>query len=138
MYVLPRKEFSSPDQRASRLIAIRPDVRRENNRTKVSNDTLVLVHEESLRPCIDGSRNALDLGSAQLREMDHEVIVANARELRAISHINRKSDTVDAEKVARYARVDQRSSVRCRIARVAQQEALTLIRVRSPSLCAAS
>jgi transposase len=32
--------------------------------------------------------------------------VANVRELRAISHSDRKSDKVDAEKVARYARLD--------------------------------
>jgi hypothetical protein len=44
--------------------------------------------------------------SEQLRELGHEVIVANVRELRAISHSNRKSDTVDAEKIARYARLD--------------------------------
>ena len=44
--------------------------------------------------------------SEQLRELGHEVIVANVREVRSISHSNRKSDTVDAEKIARYARVD--------------------------------
>ena len=44
--------------------------------------------------------------SEQLRELGHEVIVANVRELRAISHSDRKSDTVDAEKIARYARLD--------------------------------
>ena len=44
--------------------------------------------------------------SEQLQEMGHEVIVANVRELRAISHSDRKSDTVDAEKIARYARLD--------------------------------
>jgi transposase len=38
--------------------------------------------------------------SEQLRELGHEVIVANVRELRAISHSDRKSDTVDAEKIA--------------------------------------
>ena len=38
--------------------------------------------------------------------MGHQVIVANVRELRAISHIDRKSDQVDAEKLARYARLD--------------------------------
>jgi transposase len=32
--------------------------------------------------------------------------VANIRELRAISHSDRKSDQVDAEKLARYARLD--------------------------------
>jgi transposase len=43
--------------------------------------------------------------SAQLQEQGHEVIVANVRELRAISHSDRKSDQVDAEKLARYARL---------------------------------
>ena len=44
--------------------------------------------------------------SEQIRELGHEVIVANVRELRAISHSDRKSDKVDAEKIARYARLD--------------------------------
>src|ERR1700732_1945706 len=44
--------------------------------------------------------------SEQLQELGHEVIVANVRELRAISHSDRKSDQVDAEKLARYARLD--------------------------------
>lgn len=38
--------------------------------------------------------------SEQLQELGHEVIVANVRELRAISHSDRKSDHVDAEKLA--------------------------------------
>ena len=41
--------------------------------------------------------------SEQLEELGHEVIVANVRELRAISHSDRKSDDVDAEKLARYS-----------------------------------
>ncbi len=49
--------------------------------------------------------------SAQLQELGHEVIVANVRELRAISHSDRKSDQVDAEKLARYARLDP--NIRC-------------------------
>jgi len=40
--------------------------------------------------------------SEQLQELGHEVIVANVRELRAISHSDRKSDQVDAEKLARF------------------------------------
>jgi hypothetical protein len=47
--------------------------------------------------------------SEQLQELGHDVIVANARELRAISHSDRKSDQVDAEKLARYARLDPES-----------------------------
>ena len=41
-----------------------------------------------------------------LTELGHEVLVANARELRAISTSDRKNDKADAEKLARYARVD--------------------------------
>src|SRR5258708_12230103 len=44
--------------------------------------------------------------SEQLQELGHEVIVANVREVRATSHSDRKSDQVDAEKLARYARLD--------------------------------
>jgi transposase len=68
--------------------------------------------------------------SEQIREMGHEVTVANVRELRAISHSDRKSDTVDAEKLARYAQLDP--EILCPIAHrtVAQQETLTLIHAR--------
>ena len=54
--------------------------------------------------------------SEQLEQLGHEVIVANVRELRAISHSDRKSDDVDAEKLARYARLDLRFSARFLIA----------------------
>ena len=55
--------------------------------------------------------------SEQLQELGHEVLVANVRELRAISHSDRKSDRGDAEKLAQYARLDRRSSGRSRIRR---------------------
>ena len=61
----------------------------------------------------------------------HEVIVANVRELRAISHSDRKSDQVDAEKLARYARLDPKILRPISHRTVAQQEALTLIRARN-------
>jgi transposase len=57
-------------------------------------------------------------------------IVANVRELRAISHSNRKSDQVDAEKLARYARFDPNILRPISHRTVEQQEALTLIRAR--------
>jgi transposase len=41
-----------------------------------------------------------------LTELGHEVMVAHGREVRAISGSDRKSDQVDARKLARYARVD--------------------------------
>jgi transposase len=57
--------------------------------------------------------------------------VANVRELRAISHSDRKSDQVDAEKLARYARLDPKILRPIAHRTVAQQEALTLIRARN-------
>jgi transposase len=82
---------------------------------------------------VPAARVAMEAGmhsiwiSEQLQELGHEVIVANVRELRAISHCDRKSDQVDAKKLARYARLNPRPiSHRT----VEQQEALTLIRAR--------
>jgi transposase len=69
--------------------------------------------------------------SEQLQELGHEVFVANVRELRAISHSDRKSDQVDAEKLARYARLDPKILRPISHRTVAQQEALTLIRARN-------
>jgi transposase len=69
--------------------------------------------------------------SEQLQELGHEVIVANVRELRAISHSDRKSDQVDAEKLARYARLDPEILRPIAHRSVEQQEALTLIRARN-------
>jgi transposase len=68
--------------------------------------------------------------SEQIKELGHEVIVGNVRELRAISHSDRKSDRVDAEKIARYARVDPEILRPIAHRTVAQQETLTLIRAQ--------
>src|SRR5580692_5229369 len=68
--------------------------------------------------------------SEQLQELGHDVIVANVRELRAISHSDRKSDQVDAEKLARYARLDPNILWPISHRTVEQQEALTVIRAR--------
>jgi transposase len=69
--------------------------------------------------------------SEQLHELGHEVIVANVRELRAISHSDGKSDQADAEKLARFARLDPKILKPIAHRTVAQQEALTLIRARN-------
>jgi transposase len=68
--------------------------------------------------------------SEQLQELGHEVIVADVRELRTISHRDRKCDEVDAEKLARYARLDPNILRPIAHRTVEQQEALTLIRAR--------
>src|SRR6202041_614032 len=69
--------------------------------------------------------------SEQLQELGHEVIVANVRELRAVSHSDRESDQVVAQKLARYARLDPKILRPIAHRTVAQQEALTLIRARN-------
>ena len=85
---------------------------------------------------LDRARVAMETGthsiwvSEQIQELGHEVIVANVRELRAISHSDRKSDKVDAEKIARYARLDPEILRPISHRTVAQQETLTLIRAR--------
>jgi len=43
----------------------------------------------------------------QLEQLGHEVVVANARQLRLIYHGRRKSDRIDAEKLARLGRMDR-------------------------------
>jgi transposase len=68
--------------------------------------------------------------SEQLQELGHAVIVANVRELRAISHSDRKSDRVDAEKLARYARLDPEILRPIAHRTVQQLKAFALIRAR--------
>src|SRR6201996_3691776 len=86
---------------------------------------------------VPSARVAMEAGthsiwiSAQRQELGHEVIVANVRELRAISHSDRKSDQVDAEKLARYARLDPNILRPIAHRTVEQQQALTLIRARA-------
>jgi transposase len=69
----------------------------------------------SIRKCFGQwgrTRIALETGtqsgwiSRLLSSYGHEVIVAHARELRGITHSDRKNDRNDAEKLARYARLD--------------------------------
>ena len=63
-------------------------------------------------PTLQPSRIAMEVGahsrwaSHLLSDLDHDVLVANARKLRAIYHNPRKGDRVDAETLARLARLD--------------------------------
>jgi len=58
------------------------------------------------------SRIALEIGthspwiSRLLRELGHEVIVANARKVRLIGESRKKDDRLDAQTLARLARID--------------------------------
>jgi transposase len=77
-----------------------------------------------------GGGDALDLDQRATPGAGHQVIVANVRELRAISHSDGKSDRADAEKLARFARLDPKILRPIAHRTVEQQEALTLIRAR--------
>jgi transposase len=68
--------------------------------------------------------------SEQLGGYGHEVIVANVQELQAISRSDRKCDRVDAEKLARYARVDPSILRPISHRSVSMQQDLTVVRAR--------
>ena len=61
--------------------------------------------EPSLRVAIEAGTHSPWV-SRVLEECDHEVLVANARKLRLIYANKRKTDEVDAENLARLARLD--------------------------------
>jgi transposase len=83
------------------------------------------------------SRIALEIGthspwiSRLLSELGHEVIVANARKVRLIGESRKKDDRLDAQTLARLARIDPQllSPVRHRSAKA--QADLTVIRARA-------
>ena len=83
------------------------------------------------------SRIALEIGthspwiSRLLRQWGHEVIVANARKVRLIGESRKKDDRLDAETLARLARIDPKLlyPVKHRSARA--QADLTVIRARA-------
>jgi len=87
-----------------------------------------------------GSRIALEVGthspwlSRLLAGLGHEVIVANARQLQLISASSRKDDRVDAETLARLARVDPQLLRPIRHRSEAAQKHLTVIRIRAALL----
>src|SRR5271154_534887 len=83
------------------------------------------------------SRIALEIGTHSpwicrlLSELGHEVIVANARKVRLIAESRKKDDRMDAQTLARLARIDPQllSPVKHRSAKA--QADLTLIRARA-------
>ena len=73
------------------------------------------TNAKALREAFGGmprSRIALDIGthspwiSRLLSELGHEVIVANARKVRLIGESRKKDDRLDAQTMARLARID--------------------------------
>jgi len=82
------------------------------------------------------ARMALEAGphspwvSRLLAELGHEVIVANARQVRLIGHSYRKGDRSDAEQLARLARLDARLLAPIRHRGLQAHEDLALVRSR--------
>src|SRR5882757_3813113 len=83
------------------------------------------------------SRIALEVGthspwvSRLLKSMGHEVIVANARQVKLISQSSRKDDKLDAQMLARLARIDPQLLRPIRHRSEQAQLDLTQIRVRA-------
>ena len=83
------------------------------------------------------SRIALEIGthspwiSRLLRELGHEVIVANARKVRLIGESRKKDDRLDAQTLARLARIDPASLYPVKHRSAQAQADLTLIRARA-------
>jgi transposase len=79
----------------------------EEGRLRTTRDALRKRFEQ-----LPAIRIALEAGthsgwvSRLLEEIGHEVVVANPRDIFAITHSDNKHDRVDAEKLARYVRVD--------------------------------
>jgi len=83
------------------------------------------------------SRIALEIGthspwiSRLLSELGHEVIVANARKLRLIGESRKKDDRLDAQTLARLARIDPELLYPVKHRSEQAQADLTLIRARA-------
>lgn len=85
---------------------------------------------------LPSSRVALEVGTHSpwverlLSELGHEVLVANARKLRLIYQNESKNDRLDAEQLARLARVDPKLLHTIRHRDQASQEAMAVLRSR--------
>jgi transposase len=84
-----------------------------------------------------GSRIALETGthspwiSRLLSELGHEVIVANARKVRLIGESRKKDDRLDAQTLARLARIDPQMLCPVKHRSAQAQADLTVIRARA-------
>jgi transposase len=103
----------------------------ESGKTKMTPESLGAHFPASRR-----MRIALETGThsnwvrTHLESLGHEVIVANARELRAITGSDSKSDPEDARKLALYVRVDRRILRPIQHRSMESQQDLTILRAR--------
>lgn len=112
---------------------------RLNQDGEVMEEGRVRTSEEALRRHFEGEprqRIAMECGthspwiSRVLRSLGHQVIVANARKLRAISENESKNDRADAEMLARLAYSDPQLLSPIRHRSVERQQDLNLIHAR--------
>src|SRR5579885_3234901 len=95
------------------------------------------VGMSSLFGKMPSSRVALEVGthspwiSRLLAGLGHEVIVANAHEVKLITQSKRKTDRIDAEKLARLARIDPQLLAPIRHRGAEAQADLAVIRARA-------
>ena len=141
------KRGSSSASSCRRLITIGLDLGDKTSRYCVLEAEGDLLFEGSVATSREGMaqlfgtlarcRVALEVGthspwvSRLLNSYGHEVIVANARELKLISHSSRKSDQLDARTLARLARMDPALLRPIRHRSEQAQIDLTHIRVRA-------
>lgn len=110
-----------------------------NDDAEVIEEGRIATSEAGLRGQFAGAqpvRVAMECGthspwiSRLLKQLGHQVIVANARKLRAISQNESKNDRADAEMLARLAKSDPRLLAPIRHRSPERQQDLNLIRAR--------
>lgn len=110
-----------------------------NEDGEVVEEGSIATTEAGIRKQFEGEpkqRVAMECGthspwiSRLLRQLGHQVMVANARKLQAISQNESKNDKVDAEMLARLASSDPRLLAPVRHRSVERQRDLNLIRTR--------
>lgn len=112
-----------------------------NENGEVELEAAVATTKQAMREKFKGvpsCRIALEVGthspwvSRLLTELGHEVFVANARQVKLISSSSRKSDRVDAETLARLARVD--TELLRPIRHRSERAQMDLIKIRSRAI----
>lgn len=89
-------------------------------------------HFEHLEPClvaIETGTHSWWMGKL-ITELGHEVVVANTRKVRAISHNDKKSDRADAQMLARLARTDRELLCPVKMRRERAQTDLAMLKAR--------
>ncbi|HEY4052891.1 MAG TPA: IS110 family transposase, partial [Terriglobales bacterium] len=111
-----------------------------NEAGQIQLEQRVRTNEKGLREIFGAmprSRIALEIGthspwiSRLLSELGHEVIVANARKVRLIGESRKKDDRLDAQTLARLARIDPELLYPVKHRSAKAQADLTVIRARA-------